>query len=156
MKLNKRERQVVEEMLKSLEEQARLWERYGLIVLFLALLVTLYGGQLLLLAFNDATEIRQQSVVSLIDPSQIPADPLERDVWIIDGLRKTAAILEARMDYHISVIFQAAIGMFLILFGPLSVVFVLIRRRNGARYRVMAKILRAKYEEEFGQPGAQE
>jgi hypothetical protein len=85
----------------------------------------------------------------MIEAEELPSGT-ERDVWMVGTFRKAAAILETRFTMYKIAVLEIVLG-FLITFLGMSVIpITIIQWKKGPQKRLLAKLLRAKWEEETG------
>jgi hypothetical protein len=142
--LSPKEKSVAERHLAKFERHAHNWNRSRWLLLALGILCLVGGSCEVFLNWPGTDGL--ESFVERLDSIEIPSE-VPPDYWFVGELRRTARFMELQYEMGASQLMMFVIGILFLFGGIVHISILLCRWNNGDRDAVLAKILRAKWNE---------
>lgn len=150
MELTAEEKAIGNKAILRFEKSARNWRKFCIVLLVIGIFGIVYGAYILVECMRFSLESRDDVIQRyMVEAEQLPSGT-DRDIWMVGTFRKAAMILENRFtEYKWSVI-DAVSGIFMLSIGLLALVLSAIEWQRAPQQWLLAKVLRARWEEETG------
>ncbi|MFA5554617.1 MAG: hypothetical protein WDA68_08715 [Phycisphaerae bacterium] len=149
MKLTAEEKEIGNKAILKYEKEAQNWRRHLFVLLILVLLALLGGIFMLIDGFYVGFESAEECIQRYRDEADRLPSGTERDLWMVGTFRKAATILESRFELYKIATAEIVFGLLMTLTGMRGVSIIFIQWNRGPQKLLLAKILRAKWEEEI-------
>ncbi len=150
MELTDEEKAIGDKAILKFEKTARNWRKRLLFLLIAGLAILGYGMIIFFEGFQLGLESSEDSTQRyMVEAEQLPSGT-GRDVWMVGTFRKAAAILETRFGMYKIAVLETVLGLLVIFLGMTEISLTIIQWNKGPQKRLLAKLLRAKWEEEIG------
>jgi hypothetical protein len=149
MELTAEEKAIGDKAILKFERQARNWRKRLLFPLVVGLISLVWGSIVIFDGLQSLYESKDDKIQRYVDEAEQLPNGTERDVWMVGTFRKAAIILEMRFELYKVTIMNMTMGLLAIPMGIFAMVFSVLRWNKGPEQRLIAKFLRAKWEEEI-------
>jgi hypothetical protein len=149
MELTAEEKAIGDKAILKFEQSVRHWRKFCIVFLVLGILGLVYGAYILVECLRFGFESRDDAIQRyMVEAEQLPSGT-ERDVWMVGTFRKAAMILENRFSEYKWSVVDAISGLFMSATGLIALALSVIVWQRAPQQWLLAKILRAKWEEEI-------
>ncbi|MHC4744345.1 MAG: hypothetical protein ACYS8Z_20715 [Planctomycetota bacterium] len=143
LEFSAQEQVLAEQYLAKLERQARNHDRNRWVLIFVAGSSLLFGSHCMIHFLRDIYS--DHSIADYLKKADAVPPGYLPEYWFVAELRRTALVFEEFHSRHSLALLDGLIGVICITGGALGLAFLLMRWKDGARYALLAKILRAKW-----------
>ncbi len=150
MELTAEEKAIGEKAILKFERQAKNWRKSLLFPLTVGLAALSWGTIVLFNGLQSLYESKDDKIQRYVDEAEQLPSGTERDIWMVGTFRKAAIILEMRFELYKVAVMDMTMGLLAIAMGIFAIVLSVLRWNRGSEQRLIAKLLRAKWEEEIG------
>jgi len=149
MELTAEERALGDKAILKFERQARNWRKRLLFPFVVGLAALVWGSIVLFEGLQPLYGSNDEAIQRYVDEAKQLPSGTERDVWMVGTFRKAAIMLEMRFELYKITVMDMTMGLLAIAMGVFAIVFSVLRWNKGFEQRLIAKLLRAKWEEEI-------
>jgi hypothetical protein len=149
MELTAEEKAIGNKAISKFEKGAKNWRRNLLILLIVGLLAFAVGSRSVIEGLNVGVESMEDSIQRYVDEAEQLPSGTERDLWMVGTFRKAAIILEQRFVMYKYAVESIAFGLIAEFTGLAAIMIVVVQWRKKPQRLLLAKLLRAKWEEEI-------
>lgn len=141
--LSAEEQALAAQYLAKLERRARNYNRDRWLLALLAAILLIFGCHCFLHFWRDIHSSR--SIVDYLkEADRVPGGTLPK-YWFVNELRRTALVFEKLHAAHSLAMLEGLIGTLFFSAGAVAAGFLVIRWKQAPRLVLLAKILRAKW-----------
>jgi hypothetical protein len=149
MKLTTEEKAIGDKAILKFEKQARSWRKRLLFPLVVGLAAFTWGSIVSFYGLQSLYESKDDAIQRYVDEAEQLPSGTERDIWMVGTFRKAAIILEMRFELYKVSALDMTMGLLAIAMGIFAIVYSVLRWNKGPEQRLIAKLFRAKWEEEI-------
>jgi hypothetical protein len=149
MELTNEERIVGDRAVSKFEKRARELGRECAVLLILGIVGMSYGSTLFVNSLLFGFESGRGQIQRYMNDARRLPNGAERDIWMVDTFRSSAMILEDRFGGYKIAVMNAVIGLLIAVLGATSAVTAVIKWNSKPQRLLLAKLIRAKWEEEI-------